>query len=138
MCITFHILLQHNRHQSQQNEEDLLKKKGGFLIHSTDFKTLKDFSSFASLAATTFRQDLELLNVTTQHAAKVNVAHLKSMLEGPLTVPRSHLWDQMHAGLKDKVFKEDVGVYIWQKLGLFTGFNCVQTFLPQVDAVISI
>ena len=65
---------------------------------------------------------------------KVNEEHLMSMLNGPFSQPRNHQWDKFYP---DEATKEDIAVYIWQKLGLFSGFNCVQKFFPpEGDAVI--
>ena len=46
------------------------------------------------------------------------------MLHGPFTLVRHHELEQQ---------KSNIAVYIWQKLGLFSTFNCVQKFVAEEE-----
>ena len=112
--------------------DDILQESG-FLIFPTDFTTLTDFSPRDSVPAQTFMHDLEQLSrmqpASSSEANRVATDHLSSMLNGPFSLPRSL---EIRRGLQTSSDnKENIAVYIWQKLGLFTGFNCLQKFNPQ-------
>ena len=55
------------------------------------------------------------------------------MLNGPFTSQRHHDWDKNNP---EKAHKKDAAAYIWQKIGLFSAFNCVQSFYPRQTEVI--
>ena len=87
--------------------------------------------------------------------AEVIRPHLKSMLNGPFSVPRSHEWDSVEDHQPNKVFvyfsaclhykivkniyndffQDNVAAYIWHKFGLYCTVNGVQKFMPQTDFV---
>ena len=46
------------------------------------------------------------------------------MLHGPFNLVRHHELEQQ---------KSNIAVYIWQKLGLFSTFNCVQKFVAEEE-----
>ena len=57
--VFFHILLQYNRHD--EDKDAILRERGSFLIHPTDFSSLTDFANPKGVAASTFQADLNLI-----------------------------------------------------------------------------
>ena len=50
------------------------------------------------------------------------------MLHGAFNLVRHHEFEPQ---------KSNIAVYIWQKLGLFSTFNCVQKFLAEKEQYVS-
>lgn len=103
----------------------------GKLIHSADFTETKDFTN-GHVAQETFIKDIELLQAPKDDPSKALPQHLLSMLSGPLSIPRSHEWDKLSSNQPNK---DNVAIYIWQKLGLYCTFICAHRFRPQEDSV---
>ena len=76
------------------------------------------------LSTTTRKDKLHRTYFRNDDPTKVIREHLHSMLHGPFNLVRHHELEQQ---------KSNIAVYIWQKLGLFSTFNCVQKFVAKEE-----